>query len=182
MWQSLLSTSLRSCHKLCSPGGINHNDLQEALCLAKYYKSCVQVLSPVADYLDFVCRWVCMFWLLVSYSSCTMTLWCWSILNYRPLLAEDDSSKAYPELRANKAEDAFDIFSENLRHSNKDIRLLTLRILCHFETLSSFEEFHPKKKLKTEETPKSLPKANVSRHPFFCLYIMVTSCALLFHN
>ncbi|CAE5958438.1 unnamed protein product [Arabidopsis arenosa] len=134
MWQSLLGTSLRSCHKLCSPGGINHNDLEEALSLAKYHKSCAEVLSPVADYLDFV---------------------------HRPLLANDDSSKAYPELQANKAEDAFDIFSENLRHSNKEIRLLTLRILCHFETFSSFEEHPPKKKMKSEETLKSLPKENV---------------------
>lgn len=85
-------------------------------------------------------------------------------------MANDDSSKAYIELQADKAEDAFGIFSENLRHSNKDIRLQTLRILCHFETLSSnpsSEEHPPKKKLKTE----SLPKANVSRHPFVPYYI-----------
>lgn len=56
MWKSLLGTALRSCHKLCSPGRINHSDLEEALSLAKQYKSCVQVLSPVADYLDFVYR------------------------------------------------------------------------------------------------------------------------------
>ncbi|CAA7036210.1 unnamed protein product [Microthlaspi erraticum] len=128
MWQSLLGTALSSCHKL-----YNHSDLEEALSLAKQYKSCVQVLSPVADYLDFV---------------------------YRPASADDDSPKAYPELQADKAEHAFGIFSENLRHPNKDIRLLTLRILCHFETLPSnlsSEEHHPMKKLKTE----SLPKANV---------------------
>lgn len=79
------------------------------------------------------------------------------ILIRRPALAHDDRSKAYPELQAKKAGDAFEIFSENLRHPNKDIRLMTLRILCHFETLSS------------EEIKKSLPKGNVSRYPLFCI-------------
>uniref|UniRef100_A0A1J3E191 U3 small nucleolar RNA-associated protein 20 n=1 Tax=Noccaea caerulescens TaxID=107243 RepID=A0A1J3E191_NOCCA len=127
MWQCLLGTALRSCHKL--PRSINHRDLEEALSFAKDYKSCVQVLSPVADFFDVMHR-----------------------------------SNAYPELQANKAEDAFGIFSENLRHPNKDIRLMTLRILCHFETFPSgpsFEEHPPKKKMKTEETTKSLPKGNV---------------------
>ncbi|XP_010445040.1 PREDICTED: U3 small nucleolar RNA-associated protein 20-like [Camelina sativa] len=135
MWQSLLGTALRSCYKL--PGRINHSGLEEALSFAKDYKSCVQVLSPVADFLDYI---------------------------HRPALAHDDRSKAYPELQAKKAVEAFDIFSENLRHPNKDVRLMTLRILCHFETLSSdpsFEEHPPKKKMKTEEIIKSLPKGNV---------------------
>jgi len=84
-------------------------------------------------------------------------------LNRRPALAHG-RSKPYPELQANKAGDAFEIFSENLRHPNKNIRLMTLRILCHFETLSSdpsFEEHPPKKKMKTEK--------NVSRYPLFCI-------------
>ncbi|KFK44281.1 hypothetical protein AALP_AA1G237800 [Arabis alpina] len=137
-WQSLLGATLRSCHKLCSSERLIHSDLEEALSLAKCYKSCVQVLSSVADYLDFV---------------------------YKPLLANDDSSKACPEeLKANSAEVAFDIFSENLRHSNKDVRLTTLRILCHFETLSpnsSSEEHPPKKKLKNQVIQKSFPERNV---------------------
>ncbi|CAH2033816.1 unnamed protein product [Thlaspi arvense] len=139
MWQSMLGAVLGSCHKLSSPGRINRSDVEEALFLAKQYKTCVQVLSSVADYLDRVVM---------------------------PVLANDGSSpNAYPELEADKAEDAFTIFSENLRHSNKDIRLLTLRILCHFETLScnpsSEEHPPPKKKLKTSVVHKSLPKANV---------------------
>jgi U3 small nucleolar RNA-associated protein 20 len=123
MWQSLLGTTLRSCYKMT---GINHSDLEEALSFAKDYKSCEQVLSPVADVLEFM---------------------------HRPALAHG-RSKPYPELQANKAGDAFEIFSENLRHPNKNIRLMTLRILCHFETLSSdpsFEEHPPKKKMKTEK-------------------------------
>ncbi|ESQ34339.1 hypothetical protein EUTSA_v10009353mg [Eutrema salsugineum] len=126
MWQSLLGAVLRSCHKFPSNGRRIHSDIEEALSLAKCYKSCVQVLSPVADYLDFV---------------------------YSPALANDDISKTCPELQGNNAEDAFDMFSENLRHSNKDIRLMTLRILCHFATLfrnPCFEEHPPKKKRKTE--------------------------------
>uniref|UniRef100_A0A1J3F7J7 U3 small nucleolar RNA-associated protein 20 n=2 Tax=Noccaea caerulescens TaxID=107243 RepID=A0A1J3F7J7_NOCCA len=152
MWQSLLGAALSSCHKFCSSGRINHlrpchkfrsterlihSVVEEALSLAKCYKSCIQVLSPVADYLDFV---------------------------YRPLLANDDISKACPELQANNAEDAFNIFSENLRHPNKDVRLTTLRILCHFETLflsPSFEEHPPMKKLKTEGIQKSSTERNV---------------------
>lgn len=64
--------------------------------------------------------------------------------NRRPLLA-----KACPEqLQANNAEDAFGIFSENLRHPNKDVRLMTLRILCHFETLFPYPS--------VEEEPKNV--------------------------
>ncbi|CAN8326706.1 unnamed protein product [Cochlearia groenlandica] len=134
-WQSLLGTALRSYHRL--PRRMDHNDIEEALFFAKDYKSCVQVLSPVADFLD---------------------------LMHRPALSNDNMFKAYPELQAEKAEEAFDKFSENLRLPNKDIRLMTLRILSHFETLSSdpsFQEHHPKKKMKTEETKNSLPKGNV---------------------
>lgn len=78
-----------------------------------------------------------------------------SVFNRRPLLAADGISKPCPELQANNAEDAFDIFSENLRHPNKDVRLMTLRILCHFE---------PMKKLKTEVVQKSSSETNVSRY------------------
>ncbi|XP_020868571.1 small subunit processome component 20 homolog [Arabidopsis lyrata subsp. lyrata] len=137
MWQSLLGAALGSCLKFCHNGRLIHSDLEEALSLAKCYKSCAQVLSPVADYLDFV---------------------------YRPLIANDDSCKACPDLQANKAQETFDVFSENLRHSNKDVRLQTIRILCHFETLSpnpSLEENPPKKKQKTEVIPTSSPKRNV---------------------
>ncbi|KAL0795429.1 hypothetical protein Bca101_066806 [Brassica carinata] len=137
MWQSLVGATLRSCLKVRSTGRHIYSDAGEALSLAKCYKSCVQVLSPVADYLDFV---------------------------YRPLLANDGTSKPCPELQANNAEDAFDIFSENLRHPNKDVRLMTLRILCHFEPLSpdpSVEEHRPIKKLKTEVVQKSSSEANV---------------------
>lgn len=105
-----------------------------------------------------------------------MTLWGrlihFPVLNCRRELANDDRSIAHPELQAKKAGDAFDIFSENLRHPNKDIRLMTLRILCHFETLScdpSFEEHPTKSNMKTGETKKSLPKGNVSRYPLFCI-------------
>ncbi|KAF8097526.1 hypothetical protein N665_0286s0035 [Sinapis alba] len=127
MWQSLLGAALSSCHKL--PRRINHNDLEEALSMAKDYKSCVQVLTPVADFLDSM-----------------------------------DRSKPQAELQEEKAKDAFGIFSENLRHPNKSIRLMTLKILCHFETFSSdssFEEHPPKKKMKTEEIKQSSRKRSV---------------------
>lgn len=56
MWQSLVGATLRSCLKVRSTGRHIYSDAGEALSLAKCYKSCVQVLSPVADYLDFVYR------------------------------------------------------------------------------------------------------------------------------
>ncbi|XP_010532760.1 PREDICTED: small subunit processome component 20 homolog isoform X2 [Tarenaya hassleriana] len=114
---------------------INCVDVSEALSFAKNYNSCVQVLSAVADYLDGL------------------------------VVANGNQSKEYHvELRAEKAVEAFKILSENLRNSNKDIRVMTLRILCHFEGLSSepaFDEQPPKKKMKTEETQASLPKSSV---------------------
>lgn len=72
MWQSLLGTALRSCYKML--GRINHSDLEEALSFAKDYKSCVQVLSPVADVLEFMHRSVCLFWWLFSFPPCLMIL------------------------------------------------------------------------------------------------------------
>ncbi|KAG5385531.1 hypothetical protein IGI04_037001 [Brassica rapa subsp. trilocularis] len=95
----------------------------------------------------------------VSGSSAQELMW-QSLLGsaLRPLLAADGNSKPCPELQANNAEDAFDIFSENLRHPNKDVRLMTLSILCHFEPLSPdpcVEEHPPMKKLKTEVIQKS---------------------------
>ncbi|XP_056865645.1 U3 small nucleolar RNA-associated protein 20-like [Raphanus sativus] len=134
MWQSLLGATLSSCHKL--PRRINHHDLEEALSMAKDYKSCLQVLTPVADFLDSM---------------------------HRLALANDDRSKPQPELQEEKAKEAFGIFSENLRHPNKCIRLMTLKILCHFETFStdSFGEQPPKKKMKTEDIKQSSRKRNV---------------------
>lgn len=86
----------------------------------------------------------------------------------RPLLANDGNSKPCQELQAKNAEDAFDIFSENLRHPHKDVRVMTLRILCHFEPLSPdpcVEEHRPmKKKLKIEVVQKSSSETNVSRY------------------
>lgn len=92
---------------------------------------------------------------------------CDGTLNRRPIIANHDSCKACPDLQENKAQETFDVFSENLRHSNKDVRLQTIRILCHFETLSpnpSLEKNPPKKKQKTEMIQKSSPKRNVSRY------------------
>ncbi|CAA2935324.1 small subunit processome component 20 homolog [Olea europaea subsp. europaea] len=40
------------------------------------------------------------------------------------------------ELLAGKAIDVLDIFAENLCHAHKEIRLSTLRILCHYEPLN----------------------------------------------
>ncbi|KAL7595784.1 hypothetical protein Lser_V15G29528 [Lactuca serriola] len=78
------------------------------LYFAKKYKSSIHILSAVADFLD-------------SFDASTT-------------LAD---GKYHPELEKGKTVDAFDIFSENLCHSDKRIRLFTLRILCHYESLTS---------------------------------------------
>ncbi|CBI17281.3 unnamed protein product, partial [Vitis vinifera] len=59
--------------------------------------------------------------------------------------------KFHPELKAEKAVDAFDMFSENLSHPDKGIRVSTLRILCHYEPLNGESNVQPvEKKMQTE--------------------------------
>lgn len=42
----------------------------------------------------------------------------------------------HPELKAEKATEALCVFAENLCHSDKMIRLSTLRILCHYQLIN----------------------------------------------
>lgn len=76
------------------------------------------------------------------------------ITNDRTTLQADTSHKKYhPELEAQKAVDAVLVFADNLCHSDKAIRVPTLRILCHYEPLSceiSTNDQPPQKKMKTE--------------------------------
>lgn len=80
--------------------------------------------------------------------------------NGRSILQEkNDHKKLHPELAAEKAMDAFDIFSENLSHPDKEIRVSTLRILCCYETLngeSSLEVERSGKKMQTEVSPTNV--------------------------
>lgn len=50
--------------------------------------------------------------------------------------ADIDHQIYLPERVSGKVMDAIDIFTDNLCHANKEIRLSTLRILCYYEPLS----------------------------------------------
>ncbi|KAL3626591.1 hypothetical protein CASFOL_030140 [Castilleja foliolosa] len=64
-----------------------------------------------------------------------------------------------PEYIAGTVLDALDIFAENLCHANKEIRLSTLRILCHYEPIH-YE--HSKKELPVEDnTTRDVSECNV---------------------
>lgn len=70
------------------------------------------------------------------------------------MVEEESSSRLYhPELRADKNTDSLSIFADNLCHSDKRIRVATLRILCHYEPLNCdirTEDQPVAKKMKTE--------------------------------
>lgn len=59
-------------------------------------------------------------------------------VNCRPALETDVSKRIYSEeFQADKVEDAVQVFADNLRHPDKGVRISTLRILCHYESLQS---------------------------------------------
>ena len=65
-------------------------------------------------------------------------------------MAKDSRKIYHPELKAVNLVDALKTFAENLCHSNGLLRLSTLRILCHYESLkleSSSQEQSDEKKL-----------------------------------
>lgn len=60
------------------------------------------------------------------------------IIQCRSRIQEDTNCEIFHrDLETRKAADAFDTFAENLCHSDKMIRVSTLRILCHYEPLNS---------------------------------------------
>ncbi|KAK0579383.1 hypothetical protein LWI29_025507 [Acer saccharum] len=126
-WQSLIGAALASYYKWHLFKNSALEETSKVLHLAKTYKSSLQVLSAAADCLDYV---------------------------HGTTLQADTSHKNYhPELEAQKAVDAVLIFADNLCHSDKAIRVPTLRILCHYEPLSceiSTNDQPPQKKMKTE--------------------------------
>ncbi|KAL1533475.1 small subunit processome component 20 isoform X1 [Salvia divinorum] len=107
-WYCLLGAALRSYHKLVSRRGIHHEEsaMTKFLDLAKRYKLSPHILSAVADILD-------------SASGASHG-------RYQFYLLESIAGKPLA---------ALDIFSENLSHANREIRLSTLRILCHYESV-----------------------------------------------
>ncbi|XP_022025733.1 small subunit processome component 20 homolog isoform X2 [Helianthus annuus] len=111
VYESLIGAGLASYQRLSLTA--KHDDLpvDKLLYFAKKYKLSIHILSAVADFLD-------------SLDSSTTQ-------------ADSTRKKYRLEFEAAKTIDAFNIFSENLCHSDKQIRLLTLRILCHYESLRS---------------------------------------------
>ncbi|XP_057982940.1 uncharacterized protein LOC131167895 isoform X2 [Malania oleifera] len=108
-WQGLVGAVLSSYRKLLI---CEYSELEETskfLHLAKRYKSSSQILLAVADLLDSM---------------------------HKPTFQADTSNKiVHPELTAEKAREAMEVFSENLCNSDKEIRVSTLRILRHYELL-----------------------------------------------
>ncbi|KAL7121582.1 hypothetical protein ACP275_02G190700 [Erythranthe tilingii] len=110
-WHSLIGAALRSYHKIVFQGNYVREEsaLTKFLVLARRYKSSPQILSAVADILD-------------SISS--------------SFVQPDRKGKFYlPEHIAGNVLEALDIFAENLSHTNKEIRLYSLRILCYYEPI-----------------------------------------------
>lgn len=124
-WQTLIGAGLRAYHKCSCNKNIAHNEasLTRFLDLAKRYKLSPQILAVVADTFD-------------------------SVLGSDN--RDDGKSEFYlPECISGNVLDALNLFSDNLCHADKEIRLSTLRILCHFEPFHddfSAKEFPVKKR------------------------------------
>ncbi|KAK6941816.1 U3 small nucleolar RNA-associated protein 20, N-terminal [Dillenia turbinata] len=106
-WQCLLGTALSSYTKmqLAKNSGLEH--MSKYLHLAKRHKSSSQVLVAVAEYLDQV---------------------------HGPAAQADTTlRKSHPVLEGDEAIKSMHGFCENLSHSDKMIRISTLRILCHYD-------------------------------------------------
>lgn len=125
-WQGIIGAAISSYSKM-HHGEDGFKETGKILSLARRHRSCLQVLSAVADFLDSI--------------NGSMT-------------EADCSSRTYhSELKADKAIDALSLFGDNLYLSEKGLRTASLKILSHYEPLicDHFTEDQPvQKKLKTE--------------------------------
>lgn len=120
-WRSLLGAALSSYHELLL---LNRNsEFSFFISLAKSHRTCPQVLSAVAEYLD--------------------------------SLQGVASLEATKEFDPQNLLDLLSIFAANLSSPNKDVRILTLRILSYFvkmdQRLGTNEE-RPHKRQRTEDS------------------------------
>lgn len=125
-WQSLLGAAL-SCHKLLSKKSGNSETTKLILGLAKRHKSCSQVLSAVAEFLDSV---------------------------FGPADEGHLSRTMVLDLRGDEVVFAINTFTDNLGLPDKAIRISTLRILSHYAPLDGplpGSDEPPHKKQKIEE-------------------------------
>ncbi|GJX79607.1 small subunit processome component 20 homolog isoform X1 [Tanacetum coccineum] len=148
-WESLLGAGLVSYQKLrfSQTAGGDKLPVDKFLLLAKKYKSSIHILSAVADILD--------------------------SLDASTTQSDGTCKKYHLELEAGKTVDAFNIFSENLYHSNKQIRLLTLRILCHYEPLNS-ENSPSNQPLENDMIIDHSDKLDASDHRDSVLHLLLT--------
>ncbi|XP_062109162.1 uncharacterized protein LOC133819824 isoform X2 [Humulus lupulus] len=127
--QSIIGSAIHSYSKLHCGRNNKCEETSRFLHLARRHKSCTQILSAVADFLDSA---------------------------YGPIIEANYLSRTYhPELKADKAVDAISVFADNLHHPEKGLRVAALRLLCHYELLIcdiSAEDQPVQKKLKTESS------------------------------
>jgi len=79
-------------------------------------------------------------------------------LSYHSSSLEDNGCRLYHSELEEKTADAVAIFSDNLHHSDKEIRISTLKILCYYKPLvweNSSVDQPADMKRKTEVSPTS---------------------------
>ncbi|KAJ1404603.1 Down-regulated-in-metastasis protein [Sesbania bispinosa] len=129
-WESIIGASLSSYNRLYSNSNLGADETGKFLSLAKRYKSSSQVLLAVAGYLE--CK-------------------------YGSPLEDTGCRMFHPELEERTTE-ALAPFADNLRHSDKEIRISTLKILCHYKSLggeNTLGDQPAEKKRKIEVSPTS---------------------------
>ncbi|KAF5199197.1 Small subunit processome component 20-like protein [Thalictrum thalictroides] len=127
-WQSLVGAALACYHRLqLSEKSALTQKTKTFLDLAKKYRSSSQVLFAVAEFLD-------------------------AVQGY-PCEADAAHKTVHPELEAENAIQAMNVFADNLSVPGDMIRISTLRILCNYKPLNgrvSENDQPARKKLKTE--------------------------------
>ncbi|GER48680.1 small subunit processome component 20-like protein [Striga asiatica] len=133
-WYSLIAAALRAYHKLVFSRKNAHDEsaIIKFLDLVKRYKLSPKILSAVAESVH-------------------------SLFEF-PISQDRKWQLYFPEYIAGKTLDALDIFAENLCHANREIRLSTICILCHYEPLHRQQS---KEKLPVEDsTPIDVSEAS----------------------
>ncbi|XP_045811204.1 small subunit processome component 20 homolog isoform X1 [Trifolium pratense] len=148
-WESLLGASLSSYSRLYNDSNLGADETKKFLSFAKQYKSSSHVLLAVAGYLE---------------------------SKYGPSLEDTGCRMYHPELEEMSAE-AVTSFSGNLCDSDKELRISTLKILCHYKSLgeenSSVDQSAAKKR-KIEVSPTSVVD-NTGNNPLLVLLSIETT-------
>ncbi|XP_058787152.1 uncharacterized protein LOC131661580 [Vicia villosa] len=122
-WESIIGALVSSYNRLCNDSNLGASDeTKKILFFAKRYKSSSHVLSAVAGYLE---------------------------SKYGSSLEDTGCRMYHPELEEMTAEEVA-AFGDNLCHSEKEVRISTLKILCHYKSLgeknSSMDQSASKKR------------------------------------